>query len=145
MTTRRSRYESNMTTQSVLLAGANYVFHAAFDAACKALVQAALAALTANGFRPDTNRPGHHATVLQSLPVSIGLEPGRVVMLDALRRKRNLSDDTGEDVDDGSVAQCIEEAESLLQDVERWLARRHPGLIGSRTWRTRRGPSGNAG
>jgi uncharacterized protein (UPF0332 family) len=31
-----------------------------FDSAYKAIMQAAHAALLANGFRPDTNRPGHH-------------------------------------------------------------------------------------
>ena len=35
-----------------------------FDAAYKAVMQAALAALMAHGYRPDTNRPGHHATVV---------------------------------------------------------------------------------
>jgi hypothetical protein len=36
-----------------------------FDAAYKAVMQSALASLMANGFRPDTNRPGHHMTVVQ--------------------------------------------------------------------------------
>lgn len=35
-----------------------------FDAAYRAIMQAALAALMANGFRPNTNKPGHHMTVL---------------------------------------------------------------------------------
>ena len=37
-----------------------------FDAAYKAIMQSALAALLMHGYRPDTNRPGHHMTVLQS-------------------------------------------------------------------------------
>lgn len=44
-----------------------------FDAAYKAIMQAAHVALMANGFRPDTNKPGHHMTVVQSLPTTIGL------------------------------------------------------------------------
>ena len=56
-----------------------------FDAAYKAIMQVALAALMANGFRPDTNRHGHHMTVVQSLPKSIGLATDRMVVLDALR------------------------------------------------------------
>ncbi len=39
-----------------------------FDAAYKATMQCALAALMMHGYRPDTNRPGHHMTVLQSTP-----------------------------------------------------------------------------
>lgn len=99
------------------------------DAAYKAIMQAALVALMANGFRPDTNRPGHHMTVLQSLPTTIGLPNDRLVVLDALRRKRNLSDYTGEDVDDISADNCAREAEQLLRDVTAWLAKRRPDLV----------------
>ena len=88
-----------------------------FDAGYKAIMQVALAALMANGYRPDTNSPGHHMTVLQSLPKTIGLTAERMVVLDALRRRRNLSDYTGEDVDDGLVANCSREAEQLLEEV----------------------------
>lgn len=34
-----------------------------FDAAYKAIMQSALAALMMHGYRPETNRPGHHMTV----------------------------------------------------------------------------------
>jgi len=100
-----------------------------FDAAYKAVMQAALAALMANGYRPDTNRPGHHATVVQGLPLTIGLAPARAKVLDTLRRKRNLSDYTGEDIDDSSAEHCIVEAERLLQDVEAWLKAHRPQLM----------------
>ena len=66
-----------------------------FSAGYRAIMQAALAALMANGFRPNTNKPGHHMTVLQSLPTTIGLDNSRLAVLDALRRKRNLNDYTG--------------------------------------------------
>ncbi len=38
-----------------------------FDAAYKAVMQVALAALMAHGYRPDTNRPGHHVVVAENL------------------------------------------------------------------------------
>ena len=101
-----------------------------FDAAYKAVMQAALAALMAHGYRPDTNRPGHHMTVVQGLPLTIGLTPARVGVLDTLRRKRNLSDYTGDDIDDSSVDHCIAEADRLLQDVTTWLKVHRPQLIG---------------
>jgi len=68
-------------------------------------------------------------TVLQSLPTTIGLPSDRVVVLDALRRKRNLSDYTGEDVDDVSAEICAREAEQLLGDVTTWLAEHRPDLV----------------
>jgi hypothetical protein len=100
-----------------------------FDAAYKAVMQAALAALMAHGYRPDTNRPGHHATVVQGLTLTIALAPARVTVLDTLRRKRNLSDYTGEDIDDSSVEHCIGEADQLLRDVTAWLTANRPELI----------------
>ena len=67
-----------------------------FDAAYKAIMQAALASLMMNGYRPDTNRPGHHMTLLQTLPLTVELAAKRVVVLDALRRMRNVADYAGE-------------------------------------------------
>ena len=99
-----------------------------FDAAYKTVMQAALAALMAHGYRPDTNRPGHHVTVVQGLTLTIGLAPARVTVLDTLRRKRNISDYTGDDLDDSSVEHCIAEAERLLQDVAGWLKANRPHL-----------------
>jgi hypothetical protein len=100
-----------------------------FDAAYKTIMQAALVALMANGFRPDTNRPGHHMTVLQSLPTTIGLPSERMTVLDALRRKRNSSDYMGEDVDDISADNCIREAAQLLREVDTWLKKNRPDLV----------------
>ena len=51
-----------------------------FDAAYKAIMQSSLAALMMHGYRPDTNRPGHHMTVVQSLPLTIDIERKRVVV-----------------------------------------------------------------
>ena len=75
----------------------------------------------AKGFRPDTNRPGHHMTVIQSLPTTIGLPNARMVVLDVLRRKRNLTDYSGGWVDETSMENCIAEAKALLWDLEAWL------------------------
>lgn len=94
-----------------------------FDAAYKAIMQVALAAMMASGYRPDTNSPGHHQTVLQTLPITTGLTNERMLVLDALRRRRNLSDYTGEDVGDALAVTCTQEAERLLEDVTAWLAK----------------------
>lgn len=72
---------------------------------------------------------GHYATVIQSLPKTIGIDARRVVVLDVLRNKRNLSDYTGKPVDHGSLASCVAEAERLLEDTSTWLAAQHPQLV----------------
>ena len=100
-----------------------------FDAAYRAIMQVALAALMAHGYRPDTKRPGHHVTVVQGLPLTIGLTAARVTVLDTLRRQRNVSDYTGEDIDDSSADHCIAEAERLIRDVTVWLEKTRPHLL----------------
>ncbi|MBE0502379.1 MAG: hypothetical protein IBX47_13190 [Desulfuromonadales bacterium] len=45
-----------------------------------------------------------------------------MVVLDALRRKRNAADYLGSYVDQAATAACIAEAQALLLDVEAWLA-----------------------
>jgi hypothetical protein len=61
--------------------------------------------------------------------LTIGLVPARVAVLDTLRRQRNLSDYTGDDVDDSSAENCIVDAERQLKDVISWLKENHPELI----------------
>ena len=94
-----------------------------FDAAYRSIMQTGLAALMAHGYRPDTNRPGHHATIIQALTLTLGIDTRRVVILDTLRHKRNLVDYTGEDIDEGSVAACIKAAAQLLHEARAHLTR----------------------
>ena len=100
-----------------------------FDAAYKAIMQSALAALMMHGYRPDTNRPGHHMTVVQSLPLTIGVDAKRVVVLDALRRQRNVADYTGDDIDDSTAEHCIIEARQLIENVLAWRKAHRSALL----------------
>jgi hypothetical protein len=100
-----------------------------FDAAYKAIMQCALAALQMQGYRPDTNKPGHHMTVLQSTPLTLELSSKRIVVLDALRRQRNVSDYTGDDVDDSTAENCIAEAKRLIGAVVAWREAHRPDLV----------------
>ncbi len=100
-----------------------------FDIAYKAVMQCALVAMLANGYRPSTNEPGHHATVLQSLPTTIGLANERMIVLDQLRKKRNLSDYSGAGVTEEEVAACVRSAEELAAIVEKWLRAKYPDLV----------------
>lgn len=86
-----------------------------FDAAYKAVMQCALAGLAVAGYRPATDQPGHHQTMVQSLPLTLGVDRDTMVVLDALRKKRNINDYSGDLMDPESLRQCILEAESLLK------------------------------
>lgn len=93
-----------------------------FDAAYKCIMQCAMVALWANGFRTSTSQPGHHQTAIQSLPHSIGLKQSVVIVLDALRKQRNVNDYEGDPISDQAIVECIKQAESLHQAVIAWLA-----------------------
>lgn len=100
-----------------------------FDMGYKAIMQCALAALMANGFRPSTSEPGHQQTTIQTLPKTIGLRADRMKVLDGFRRARNLSDYEGEPVQDAKVRECVEWAQALLDDVRGWLRTNQPDLL----------------
>lgn len=68
--------------------------------------------LWAHGYRTSTSQPGHHQTALQALPLTLGLPADTVIVLDALRKQRNLNDYEGDPVSDGAVAECIAQAQS---------------------------------
>lgn len=63
-----------------------------FDAAYKAVMQCAMLALWLNGFRTSTSQPGHHQTAIQTLPLTVGLAQHTVIVLDSLRKQRNVAD-----------------------------------------------------
>ncbi|WP_322036680.1 DNA-binding protein [Burkholderia cepacia] len=97
-----------------------------FDAAYKAIMQLAMLALHANGFRTLTSRPGHHQTAIQTLPQTIGLPVERMIVLDALR---NLSDYSGDVVQASAVRECFDSATALLIDVKAWIDGNKPELL----------------
>jgi hypothetical protein len=99
-----------------------------FDAAYKAIMQCAMASLWANGYRTATSQPGHHQTAIQVLPKTIGLDMATVIVLDALRKQRNLSDYEGDPIAPSAVAECLTQAEFLLKYVREWLDKNKPEL-----------------
>jgi len=99
------------------------------DAAYRAIMQLAMVGLWANGYRPPKNRPGHHMTMIQSLPRSVDLDNDRMLVLDTFRVKRNAADYTGKEIDEASVEACIEAASFLLEHVNTWLVENKPELI----------------
>jgi hypothetical protein len=102
-----------------------------FDAAYKAIMQCAMIGLWANGFRTSTSQPGHHQTALQTLPKTMGLPADTVIVLDALRKQRNLNDYEGDPVSDAAVAECLAQAGALVAHTRQWLASHRPDLLGT--------------
>ena len=100
-----------------------------FDAAYKAIMQCALVALMASGYRPATSMPGHHQTLIQSLPLTLAVSNDVWLVLDALRKKRNVNDYSGELIDPESVRECIARAAALLATTRQWLKEHHPQLL----------------
>ncbi|HEY4082297.1 MAG TPA: DNA-binding protein [Burkholderiaceae bacterium] len=100
-----------------------------FDAAYKAVMQCALTAMMAGGFRPSSSEPGHHATLIQSLPLTLGVRNEVWIVLDALRRKRNANDYTGDVVTPDMVEECIKQARALLTRLKKDLVAKHPDLL----------------
>ncbi|KNZ33043.1 MAG: DNA-binding protein [Methylibium sp. NZG] len=100
-----------------------------FDAAYKAIMQCALAAMMAGGYRPATSEPGHHQTLIQSLPLTLGVPNDTWVVLDSLRRKRNVADYSGDLVGPEMVAEATSQAAALLKTLRAWLALHHAELL----------------
>lgn len=98
-----------------------------FDMSYKAIMQLANAALQANGYRALSSVPGHHMTMIQTLGQTIGLDRQRVIVLDALRKQRNVVDYSGDIIPESAAKDCLKSAEELLQDVTRWLEKRNLG------------------
>jgi hypothetical protein len=86
---------------------------ARFDLAYKGILQFANAALQLQGFRTLTSKPGHHMTMLQVLPLTLGVEPRMVRMLDILRKQRQVVDYSGDLVSPGSVREAFAQAGKL--------------------------------
>lgn len=102
-----------------------------FDAAYKAIMQCAMVALWANGYRTSTSQPGHHQVAIQALNKTIGLEQSTVIVLDALRKQRNISDYEGNPISDQTVIECIKQAEQLYSRVAAWITSKRPDLAGT--------------
>ena len=91
-------------------------------------MQCAMVALWVNGYRTSTSQPGHHQTAIQTLPTTIGSEQTTVIVLDALRKQRNVSDYEGDPISDQVVIECIQQAVLLHQNVSTWISKNRADL-----------------
>ena len=100
-----------------------------FDAAYKAVMQCALVAMLAAGYRPATSESGHHQTMIQSLPLTLGVANDVWVVLDALRKQRNANDYTGQPITPDVVSECLAQAKALRKLLLARLSSEHPDLL----------------
>jgi hypothetical protein len=52
-----------------------------------------------------------------------------VIVLDGLRKQRNINDYLGDPISNAALASCIEEAQLLLAYTTQWLRQTHPELV----------------
>lgn len=84
-----------------------------FDLAYNAIMHAGQATLRIRGYRPAT-AAGHHATAIQTLPLTVGYDQKRTHALDAARRKRNGLDYEGDSVSESMADSCTAAAQELV-------------------------------
>ncbi|PWF42881.1 DNA-binding protein [Massilia glaciei] len=97
-----------------------------FDVAYKCVMQCAMVALWANGYRTSTSKPGHHQTAIQTLSLTIGLDAKTVIILDQLRKQRNINDYDGDPIAPSVVEECQRQAQALLELIKSWLRDHRP-------------------
>jgi hypothetical protein len=101
-----------------------------FDCAYKAIMQCALIALMAAGYRPASNAPGHHQTMIQSLPLTLSVGDDTWITLDGFRKKRNQNDYLGVAISEAEAEEALSHATRLFETIRAHLKARHPRLLG---------------
>ena len=100
-----------------------------FDVAFEALLQIALAALRANGYR-TTSGAGHQQLAIQALPKSIGVSATDVRALDEFRKRRSAGLYLAEfEPSEAEVGALIGAVERLHKQLLAWLKANRPELL----------------
>lgn len=100
-----------------------------FDLAYKAVMQLANLALQANGYRTLNSQPGHHQLMIQALTSTVGLPSEKMLVLDRIRRQRNLNDYSGDRVSVSMATHALDCAKLLEVHVTQWLIKHKPHLV----------------
>ncbi len=77
--------------------------------------------------RTLTSKAGHHMTIIQTLQQTVDLDTDTMIILDALRKQRNVADYSGDIVPESAAAECIAHAENLYEVVNAWIKENGPG------------------
>jgi len=109
---------------------ANISLDSRFDVAFEALLQTALAALRARGYR-TTSGAGHQQLAIQALPKTIGIPAGEVRTLDEFRKRRSAGLYLAEfEPSAAEVEALVAAADRLLKSLVAWLKAHRPELLG---------------
>ncbi len=68
-------------------------------------------------------------TVIQTLSQTVGVDRPTTIVLDALRKQRNVADYSGDIVPASAVEEGVSHAEALLSSVAGWLKANKPELF----------------
>ena len=100
-----------------------------FDIAYEGVLQIAIVALRAEGFRVRATS-GHQQIAIQSLPLTLELAADETYVFDVFRRQRSQSIYGAEhDPTEAEVAALVEAAQKLQAQLLVWLAGQHPELL----------------
>lgn len=80
-----------------------------------------MAAMFASGYRPVTSEAGHHQLLIQALPMTAGIGPDTVRLLDAFRAARNRADYLGVPVSGTIAEECLSHAHRAVEAVATWI------------------------
>jgi hypothetical protein len=126
------------TVQRLLAAAARHIADAKvkavsaetrFTSAYTAIRILADVGLHSNGFRTLTSKPGHHQTAIQTLPMSLGVDSKMVILLDKLRKQRNLTEYSGDIIPESAVVECLAQAQTLQAIALDWLKKHKTGIL----------------
>lgn len=93
-----------------------------------AALQLATLALAAEGYRPARERP--HERAILSLRETVGVDQKRVLLLDAVRRKRNqINYEHAGTTSSAEAEELYAVVTDLRSEVVRWLTASHPQLV----------------
>ena len=67
--------------------------------------------------------------MIQTLSLTLGVERQTWLVLDALRKKRNVNDYSGDLIEPEAVEECIAQGNVLLQRTAQWLQDNRPDLL----------------
>jgi hypothetical protein len=100
-----------------------------FDLAFESLLQAAVLALRANGYRTNS-QAGHQQLAIQTLPKSVGLDAAELRTLEEYRKKRSAGlYEAGYSPTEEEVKSVIRSADAVLRKTRDWIKANHPEFL----------------
>lgn len=99
-----------------------------FNIGYNGILQLALAALAADGYRVSTE--GHHFRAIQSLALTVPIKQDEILLLDSFRKKRNIGFyDRAGTISETEVKELLSTALKLRDTVLKWFRAKHPELV----------------